>query len=116
MRDSDCVRIELPLEARVRLLRDDYAHFERNPAALFEQLDCLTVIHGRERIGQWKALATNSQWETMVESILREHYDPAYMRSITRNFERAHAALLVRIDSDAVADFAAAAQRLTEAR
>jgi tRNA 2-selenouridine synthase len=36
---------------------------------------------------QWHSLAQTNQIATLVESLLVEHYDPAYLKSIERNFE-----------------------------
>ncbi len=99
MRASSCIQVELDLPERVRLLREEYLHFERNHAALFAQLDCLTALHGRERIASWKQLATNGHWERLVESLLVEHYDPAYLRSISRNFAQVAKAQIARATS-----------------
>lgn len=99
MRASPCVQLELPLTERVRLLREEYLHFEQNQAALFAQLDCLTSLHGKERIAGWKQLATHGQWAQLAERLLVEHYDPAYLRSISRNFARVGEARCVRAAS-----------------
>jgi tRNA 2-selenouridine synthase len=99
MRASACVQLELALAERVRLLREEYLHFERDHAALFTQLDCLTALHGRERIESWKQLAKAGQWEELVERLLVEHYDPAYLRSISRNFAQVARARIARLAS-----------------
>lgn len=114
MRSSECVRLEVPLHARIRLLRGEYEHFERDPNALDTQLDCLSALHGRQKIAQWKALARDDNWDGVVEQLLVEHYDPAYLKSIDRNFERAASADVVRIESDAIEDYRAAAQALAD--
>lgn len=112
MRSSECIRLEVPLDARIRLLREEYEHFERDRDALNDQLDCLAALHGRQKIAQWKQLANDDNWNGVVERLLVEHYDPAYLKSIDRNFERASSADVVRITSDASADFQAAARAL----
>ena len=112
MRASECVQLQLPTEARVRLLRDEYAHFEADGPALMRQLDCLVGLHGRERVENWKSLAAGHRWDEMVRRLLEEHYDPAYHRSINRNFQRACSAVRVSLDSDAEAGFARAAAAL----
>jgi tRNA 2-selenouridine synthase len=114
MRASECVQLRLPSEARVRLLRDEYAHFEADGPALMRQLDCLVALHGRERVEAWKALAAEHRWDEMVRRLLEEHYDPAYHRSIGRNFQRAGSAVPVTLDSEAEAAFARAAAALAE--
>ena len=116
MRSSECVRLEVPLQARIRLLRGEYEHFERDPNALNTQLDCLSALHGRQKIAQWKALAHDDNWDGVVEQLLVEHYDPAYLKSIDRNFERAASADVVRIESDAIEDYRAAARALADRR
>ena len=112
MRAADCVQLELPLAERVRLLRDEYLHFEGDPAALHAQLDCLLALHGHDRIGAWKALADAGRWDELVERLLVEHYDPAYLRSIERNFSRLRDAEVVRAARADDADFAALARTL----
>ena len=112
MRDSDCVHLQLPTEARVRLLREEYSHFEADGPALMRQLDCLVALHGRERVESWKALAAAHRWDEMVRRLLEEHYDPAYHRSINRNFRHAGSAVTLTLDSEAEAGFARAAAAL----
>jgi tRNA 2-selenouridine synthase len=88
MRAADCIVLDLPRTERVRLLREEYLHFEQTPQALHAQLDCLAALHGRTTIDEWKALADAGNWDRLVDRLLAEHYDPAYHRSIARNFSR----------------------------
>lgn len=115
MRAAECVRLQLPIDARVRLLRDEYAHFEADAAGLIRQLDCLRALHGGERVDAWKQLACDQRWDDMVRQLLEQHYDPAYQRSINRNFERAASAAVVDLAGEAEAAFAQAAQALASA-
>ena len=112
MRASDCVRLEVPLHARIRLLRGEYEHFERDPDALEPSSIACRRCMGVRRSAQWKALARDDDWDGVVEQLLVEHYDPAYLKSIDRNFEHAASADVVRIDSDAIEDYQAAARVL----
>ncbi len=104
MRASSCVLLELPLSERVRLLREEYLHFEENLQALFRQLDCLTALHGGQRISEWKALAQSGRWDELVERLLVEHYDPAYLKSIDRNFVHVEQATVARAEDAAQFD------------
>jgi tRNA 2-selenouridine synthase len=113
MRAAECVELRLPGEARIRLLRDEYAHFEADSAGLQQQLECLLPLHGRERVETWKRLASEARWEEMVARLLAEHYDPAYQRSISRNFRRAGEAAPVDLGTDSDDEFARAAAALT---
>jgi len=112
MRASPCVALEASLETRVELLLEEYRHFLEDRAALEAQLDCLVALHGKEKIGAWKALAQRGEWREFVARLLAEHYDPAYRRSSVRNFPGLATARQVRIENAREATFAQAAQQL----
>lgn len=112
MRASPCIQLELPLAERVRLLREEYLHYERDLGTLFAQLDCLTALHGRERIADWKRLAESERWESLVERLLVEHYDPAYQKSIDRNFAQIGTARVVRAETADAASYDAIARSI----
>ena len=84
MRGSPCLRLQASTETRVALLGGEYRHFLEDRALLDAQLDCLVGLHGRERIAEWKSLETSE----LVRRLLEDHYDPAYRRSIDRNYVR----------------------------
>jgi tRNA 2-selenouridine synthase len=86
MRASPCTSLLLSRSDRVRLLMEDYAHFIGDPAILNAQLQCLITLHGREKIMRWQSMAWEGRMEALVQELLADHYDPAYMRSIDRNF------------------------------
>ena len=54
---------------------------------------------GRERIAEWKQLAAAGAWDTLVERLLMEHYDPAYLRGMGRNYRSFTTAPALRIDA-----------------
>jgi tRNA 2-selenouridine synthase len=110
MRGSECLMLETALDTRIALLLEEYRHFTVDRAALEAQLDCLVALHGREKIGEWKALAAAQDWRAFVARLLVEHYDPAYGRSATRNFPRLAEAPRVRIAGAGDAAFDAGAR------
>jgi tRNA 2-selenouridine synthase len=112
MRASPCISLTLSRANRVRLLMEDYAHFTQNPATLNTQLDCLVSLHGHEKIKRWHELANSGQMELLVEELLAEHYDPAYLRSIDRNFVQFDKAEVLELEDITPAAFLAAARRL----
>lgn len=114
MRASRCVRIEASRSLRARLLLDEYEHFTVDREGLFAQLDRLTTLHGHERIAEWKALAIEQRWQEFVEALLGQHYDPAYDRSMNRNFGELAQADAVRLEGGADEDVARAATRIVE--
>ena len=88
MRDSACIRIEVPLAARVRFLLDEYGHFLSEPAWLKAKLLRLAVLHSSATVARWNALIDACEWDTLVCDLLRVHYDPAYARSMQGNYAR----------------------------
>ncbi|HTP60448.1 MAG TPA: tRNA 2-selenouridine(34) synthase MnmH [Burkholderiales bacterium] len=112
MRASECLLLQTSLDARVALLLDEYRHFFNDLATLGAQLDCLVGLHGREKVGEWKALAAAGDWPLLVARLLEEHYDPAYRRSAASNFPRLAEAAVLPIASADGADFEKLARRL----
>jgi tRNA 2-selenouridine synthase len=112
MRGSPCVRLETDTETRVTLLLQEYEFFLRNQDSLYEQLDCLASLHGREKVAEWKSLAGQGAWREFVARLLAEHYDAAYRRSSHRNFVHLTDARAVRIAAADEAAFARAVQSL----
>lgn len=105
MRASRCFRLEAGTSTRVKLLVEDYAHFVKDPAALAARLDHLKPLHGAERIEAWKGHMQAGRWDPLVEDLLRDHYDPAYHRSMFRNYRDAAGALVVEVRSGTQAEF-----------
>jgi tRNA 2-selenouridine synthase len=112
MRASACISLTLSRQNRVRLLMEDYHHFVDDPQALTRQLDHLVQLHGHEKIRAWHELANRGLMPELVDQLLVEHYDPAYVRSIDRNFVQFSQAQVVELPDIAEADFLKAAQRL----
>ena len=112
MRASPCIALTLSRPNRVRLLMEDYTHFTRDPQVLNAQLDCLLSLYGREKIGRWHALANAGEMAELVDELLVEHYDPAYTRSIDRNFLCYGKADALNLDDISAPAFLAAARHL----
>jgi len=112
MRSSRCIALKLSQHERVELLMQDYAHFVAEPALLNTQLDCLVPMHGREKIGLWQAMALSGQIRTLVGELLSHHYDPAYLRSIDRNFSQFSQAQIEELKDISAPSFEAAARHL----
>lgn len=101
MRSSECIVLTASPEFRIRLLREDYEHFLGNPALLSERLSAFVPIHGKSRIAHWDSQASNGDWDGLVGELLADHYDPAYERSMARNFSRLDAASSIAVDTSA---------------
>jgi tRNA 2-selenouridine synthase len=112
MRAAPCIDLQLARPHRVALLMEDYDHFCADPAALNGQLDHLVQLHGRARIQDWHDKANSGRMAELVDELLVEHYDPAYVRSIDRNFVRYPQAEVLALPGIAKDDFLAAARTL----
>lgn len=86
MRASPCVRLDVPLSARVQLLTEDYAHFLQDPEDINSQLAHLSALRGKEMVSAWQALANQHDWPQLVTQLLEQHYDPAYLNSLSTNY------------------------------
>ena len=114
MWQSECVWLETALPVRVALLLRDYRHFTEDAQALGVRLDCLVALHGHEKINGWKDTVAGAQWPEFVTQILQEHYDPAYVKSIARNYPRLDGATYLRLTDGSDGDFERAARALLE--
>ena len=86
MRESPCIDVQLPNEARVALLLEDYAYFVNDSAHFIERLQALNDIRGKAVIERWSEWVRDGQTPAVVHELLRDHYDPVYRQSIDRNF------------------------------
>jgi tRNA 2-selenouridine synthase len=112
MRASPCISLTLSRPNRVRLLMEDYEHFTADPHALNEQLDHLVQLHGRATIDAWHEMANSGRMPELVDQLLVLHYDPAYLRSIDRNFVQVGQAQVLELPDIGRDDFLAAARTL----
>jgi tRNA 2-selenouridine synthase len=113
MRASDCIQIDMPIDQRVRLLCEEYAHFLSDPRPLQLQFDKLIDLAGHATVDRWRQLLADQNWNGLVQDLLIHHYDPAYQRSIKRNFQRVVAAQRLPMASVGQADYDAAAASLS---
>jgi tRNA 2-selenouridine synthase len=113
MRLSPCLRIDISTDERVKLLIEDYPHLVRDTGQLLAQLEHLTPLHGHEKIRGWRALAESGDIPALVKALLEDHYDPAYLKSIGRNFEGYKNAVVVGMPDITAASFSVAAAGLT---
>ena len=99
MRASPCLWLELPLEARVALLIEDYDFFVRDTEAFCTRLDALRATRGNDTVIRWQEAARAGRTAEVVRELLVLHYDPVYVQSMQRNFA-ALAAVQARLQWD----------------
>jgi len=112
---SECVVLESPVEARVELLKQEYAHFFDQVEALNTKLECLAPLHGHAVIEKWKAFARAGNWNDLTADLLTRHYDPAYTRAIVKHYPALDRAPRLSLEGADQGEFAALARRCLEA-
>lgn len=115
MRQADCIHLHAGVEARAALLLEDYGHFLSEPELLFEKLDQLAPLHGRQTLEHWRQLAERKEWRQLVTELLERHYDPAYKKSTHSHFVRFGQAAELQLTQLDSASLGHAARRLVEA-
>ena len=115
MREGRCFRLEAPTADRVAMLMEDYTHFVDRPEFLVEKIDCLAPLHGAETLQRWKAHIAGGHWHGLVADLLETHYDPAYRRSMFRNYRDASTATAVTVGDFSREGFRALARALDRA-
>ncbi|HXV10798.1 MAG TPA: tRNA 2-selenouridine(34) synthase MnmH [Burkholderiales bacterium] len=106
--------ISAPMSERVRLWREDYRHFETDLDAMMERLRHLRPLVGGEEYSVWERLAKEGRAPELFERLMQAHYDPAYARSIGKNYPRiAEAAKveLARLDRESLLEVASRLHR-----
>lgn len=86
MRAAPTLRLEATMATRTRLLLDEYQHLVDDAPRLLERLECLRGLHSTQTLEHWRALVEAQSWEAFVSTLLEQHYDEAYDRSMFRNY------------------------------
>jgi len=102
---SPCIVLEASMALRTELLKQEYAHFVSDPAALAAQLACLARLHGRETIEGWERAARAGDWDAFIEDVLTRHYDPAYRRSTATHYPGLASALRLTASAGSDTEF-----------
>jgi tRNA 2-selenouridine synthase len=106
--------IEAPMAERVKLWREDYAHFVRDPESMVRMLEPLKPLVGSDVLGAWWELARAGRTDELFERVMLDHYDPCYERSGRRSYQRRTEGARVRLDSVESAALRGVARRLAE--
>ena len=108
------IAVDAPMPQRVQLLREDYRHFEHDPSALIGRLSYLRALVGGDEFARWQALAEMAEVPELFERLMRHHYDPAYRRSILRNYPKIDASPSVMLEDLSVNGLRPVARSLRE--
>ena len=80
------LRVQMPDDARLQLLLEDYGFFAQDVDGFCRLLDGLVVLRGRETVGRWQAMARAGDWAGVFGALMQQHYDPLYNRSMDRHY------------------------------
>lgn len=108
-----CLVVEMPIEQRVELLLEEYAHFFTDVDAFCRLLDGLTALRGRAVTQAWQEAARAGRWRELFRDLIDNHYDPLYQRSMSRHFSL-DTAPRVPLADRSEASLTAAARRLMQ--
>ncbi len=106
--------LNAPMAERIALWREDYSHFEADLDSMMERLKFLRPLVGGEEFARWESLAKERRATELFQRLMEAHYDPAYSRSITKNYpliEKAAKVELHRLDRDSLLEAARRLQR-----
>lgn len=114
IRAGHCIHIDMTLAARIKFLCDDYRHLSEDTTQLSQQLAFLMPLHGRERLERWTQLIEGGEVEKLVEELLQQHYDPAYQKSVLRNFKHISEARHLSLSTHAAQEISELAAEITK--
>ena len=112
MRRSPLFSVQAAMPERVNLWREDYSHLCENPRGMVERLHNLRPLVGGEEFSYWEQLASESRVDELFQRLMEAHYDPAYARSLTKNYAEVEASNRIDLDSLDPSTLLTAARRL----
>lgn len=109
MKAAPRIEIEAPAAVRAGFLVRAYPDLLEDTERLVTAIERLRPQHGRERIAEWSDMASRGAYRELAESLVVEHYDPAYQRARKRQGGTIAAQVSApSLEPDAIAGVAAA--------
>lgn len=105
------LRLEVPVEERARFTAATYREITDAPGEADAILAKLAPVHPKERIADWRGMASRGEWEAVALGLMRGHYDPRYRKHRDRYPERVVGTVRVpRLDEAGIEAAAAAVE------
>ena len=114
MRKGRTLQVNANMAQRVLLWREDYRHFEQDPMGMLERLLFLRPLVGGEEFEAWEDLAKQGQMPALFERLMQNHYDPAYRRSVLRNYPLIDASPSIVLDDLSPSGLLTVAEQICE--
>jgi tRNA 2-selenouridine synthase len=99
MRKTTPLHVSAPMAERVKLWREDYAHFVQDPVGMVRMLAPLKPLVGGAELALWLQLAESRDVDRLFERVMTAHYDPCYDRSTRRSYATLDAAERIELPS-----------------
>lgn len=91
--------VETPMPERIAMWRHEYPHFERDPVGLVAQLSHLKGLLSSTTLEKWVSMAERRDIDGLFESIMRDYYDPAYLRSTKKNYVQTEYSIKIQLET-----------------
>ena len=88
MLSSKKINIETTLESRVKFLLNDYKYAKLDKNFFKPLINGLKSRLSRKIIADWKQHIKNKDWKQLTESLLKNHYDPAYLSNYKKKNQK----------------------------
>ncbi len=85
---SNKINIETTLESRVKFLLNDYKYAQLDNNFFKPLMAGLKQRLPKKIINDWKHLIKNKDWRQLTESLLKNHYDPAYISNYKKKNQK----------------------------
>ncbi|AUH33740.1 tRNA 2-selenouridine(34) synthase MnmH [Paracoccus tegillarcae] len=105
------LRLEVPVAERAAYAARDYTDIVTDPARLSSVITALEPLHPADRIENWREQAGLGDWAALAEGLMRDHYDPRYLKHRNRYSSQEKAVITL----DRLDDLEAAAGRVETA-
>jgi tRNA 2-selenouridine synthase len=96
MAQSPRIALSAPLLSRADYLLTNYRSFIESPGLVAASVERLRPFHPKERVEAWLAQAAGGDFKGLAVALMRDHYDPLYLRG---RKNEAGAVATVRIDN-----------------
>jgi len=107
-----CVVVTLPDDERLQLLLEEYGFFAQQVDRFCDHMATLTELRGKATVTRWQEMARQGRWPEVFAELMQQHYDPLYLRSMSRNFTGMAAAQQLMLRSGQAGAMREAAQTL----
>ncbi len=85
---SKKINIETTLESRIKFLLNDYKYAQLDDKFFKPLIDGLKRRISKKVIDDWKFYIKNKDWKQLTESLLTNHYDPAYISNYRKKNQK----------------------------